>query len=178
MSEWYNPIVRTFNRYRVALRESAGLPRERVVASARLDALIPRDQRRAVWAGLRARGLETPDLELSTATRAGWTVAVLAVAGAVGVWVGNGWAAAAVIIPACYVAFRLSRPWAKSFPPYVRTVGELTVYGTRFADHAGSGYRWSHADILLKVRLAIAEMLGRPPDQIRRDSKLFELFGE
>jgi hypothetical protein len=178
MSGWYNPIVRTFNRYRAALCESAGLPRGRVVASARLDALIPRDRRRAVWADLRARGLETPPLQLTTPAAIGWAVAVLAGLGGLSAWAGAWWPGAVLVIPVSLAAFAVSRPWAKSVPPYVATVGELAVYGTRYADHAGSGYRWSRGDISLKVRQAIAEMLGRPMNQIRPESKLFELFGE
>ncbi|WP_149114076.1 acyl carrier protein [Limnoglobus roseus] len=60
-------------------------------------------------------------------------------------------------------------------PPFVRTVGELTMYGTRFREHVSSGYSWSHGDVTLKVRLIVAEALGLPLEQVRPETTFVEL---
>jgi hypothetical protein len=72
-------------------------------------------------------------------------------------------------------AFRASRRWATELPPFIETVGELAVYGIRFADHGGSGYQWSHGDIELKVRLIIAESLGMMLESVRPETRWVDL---
>jgi|SRR5579883_3061962 len=174
MPPWYNPIVRSFGQYRAALSAAAALPRKAVTASARLEEIVPRACRRATWASLRARGLRAPALELSGAAGTGWALAVAAVLGGVWAWSGRWWSPAVVLPPVWYAAFRLSRPWAVHVPPWVRTVGELAVYGTRFGDHAGSGYRWADGDVSLKVRLIAAGAMGLPIEGVRPETTFAE----
>lgn len=175
MPEWYNPIVRSFGLYREALCVSEGLPRRRVTAAGRLDALVSPGRRQSVWATLRANGLRMPDLQLSLAARSFWLLQVVVTLCGLWLWAGRWWLPALALVPAWYVAFRASRPWAVHISPVVRTVGELTVYGTRFRDHADSGYRWSHGDVSLKVRLIVAESLGLPLEQVRPAASFAEL---
>ncbi|QEL19714.1 hypothetical protein PX52LOC_06793 [Limnoglobus roseus] len=175
MSEYYNPVIRMFGRYRTTLCASAGLPRGRITPAVRLDALIPPSRRRSVWAALRAAGLRVPLLELSTTARCVCSLLAITVIAGIGLAVGRWWPAALVVIPVWYVTFRASRPWATILPPFVRTVGELTMYGTRFREHVSSGYSWSHGDVTLKVRLIVAEALGLPLEQVRPETTFVEL---
>lgn len=173
--EPYNPIVRLFGQYRAALCAAEGLPRRSVTANAPLESLIPEARRRAVWASIRRAGLRTPALELSRSLR--WSFALPTVAALMVLmnWTGDWWPALLALAPIWYAAYRVSRPWAVHFPSYVRTVGELAVYGTQFGDHATSGYRWSHGDIMLKVRMILAEQLGLPLEKVRPESSFAEL---
>ncbi len=175
MLDWYNPIVRVFGQYRAALCAAEGLPRDRVTAHARLDALIPRGRRRALWATFQAGGLRVPSLELSPAAYRVWVLLVLAALGGLRLWAGIWWPSALALVPLCYAAFRLSRPWAVHLPPFINSVGELAVYGTRFGDHANSGYRWSHGDVSLKVRMVFAESMGVPLERVKPESTWAEL---
>ena len=70
-----------------------------------------------------------------------------------------------------YAAYKVSRPSAVHLPPFLGTVGELAVYGTRHADHAASGYTWSRGDLMLKVRLIVAERLWLRLADVRPGSK-------
>lgn len=167
----YNPIVRTFNQIRAAVLEATDVPRRLVRPGAVIEELIPLDRRHAVWDGLRRRGLAPPWMD--------WPP--------VGPWVGAGLVAASVPLLECLgpcaallvsavglgVAYVSTRRW----PSTVLTVGELTVYCTRFPDHKASGYRWARGDIALKVRLIIAENLGVPLDRIREDTSFVEDLG-
>ena len=95
MAPFY-PTARTFYRLRRELIEVLGVNRQEVRPSTRLEDLVPRNRRRAVWQHLRKQGLELPELSLSpraagialTGTLAGgallggWTAAGAALLGA------------------------------------------------------------------------------------------------
>ena len=54
-----------------------------------------------------------------------------------------------------------------------RTVGELVIALTRFGDYPG--YRFTRAEISLKVRLIVAEWLGVPVSRVQEESKFIDL---
>ncbi len=85
------------------------------------------------------------------------------------------WSALLLIVPLAVVVSWASRRRAVHFPPYLRTVGELVIYSTRFADHKDSGYRWTRNEIALKVRLIVAESTGLPLEAIQPETTWAEL---
>ncbi|HEY1378194.1 MAG TPA: hypothetical protein VGF55_15450 [Gemmataceae bacterium] len=174
MTQAYNPIVRTFGQLRAALVATTGTARRDVRPGTPLDDLLPVRYRRELWHRLRQDRPRVPALELPPAVRAlvVWAVPVGAVAAALWSWE---LAALLTAVPLGWKLYHVSRPWAVEFPLGLRTVGELALYLTHFGDHRDSGYRWTHAEVTMKVRMIVAESVGLRLDQVRPESSLIEL---
>jgi hypothetical protein len=86
------------------------------------------------------------------------------------------WYALLLAIPLVLVVHWASRRRAVQFPLGLRSVGEMVIYATCFAEHKGSGYRWTRNEIALKVRMIVAESAGLPLEAIQPETKLAELF--
>lgn len=171
---FYNPVVRTFARLRSEMARAADLPRNRVRPGAALPDLLPRSRRRAAWARMKQNGLKLPPLELSQPARRSVLGVVLFATAAIALGA-QMWAGLLAVIPLGLLAFRVSRPWAVEFPLGLRTVGELSLYLTRFGEHRDSGYRWTPNEVTTKVRMVIAESLALPLDRVRPECTLAEL---
>jgi hypothetical protein len=142
-----------------------------------LDALIPADQRREVWRQLRRQGLRVPALKLPPRDRAWRAAGVLKAAVSLAVWLQK-WPVLLIAVPLAVIAYATSRHRAVHVPLGLTTVGEMVLYMTCFREHAGSGYHWTREEITTKVRLIVAESLGRTLDEVRPDSTLAELGAE
>jgi hypothetical protein len=178
MAQTYNPIVRTFGRFRAGLVSSLGLTRQEVRPGTLLETLLPVRQRREVWRRLRQQGLRMPALGLSPQDRAQYAVGTLKAAVSFALWLQN-WPALLVVFPLLgLLAYGMSRRQAVHFPLGLKTVGEMVLYLTCFREHSGSGYRWTRNEISTKVRLLVAECLGRSLDEVRPESTLAELGAE
>ena len=172
----YNPIVRTFCRFRGALLRSADVPRRDVRPRTPLSALLPSATRREVWHRLQRHGLPLPDLQLSARDARRMVVGVL-VATLVLTFALRSSAALLLALPLGCVGYRLSRPRAVEFPLGLGSVGELVIYLTRFRDHSQSRYRWTRSEIALKVRLIVAEQMGLPLDAVQPDHAFVDDLG-
>jgi hypothetical protein len=177
MPPQYNPIVRTFGRFRAALVSSVGLARHQVHPEASLESLIPAHRRREVWRHLRRQGLRVPALELAPRERLWQVFGVLKTAVSLALWLRR-WPALLVAFPLGLVAYGLSRRRAVHFPLGLRTVREVVLYVTSFREHSDSGYRWTSNEIATKVRLIVAESLGLPLDAVQPEKTLAELGAE
>jgi len=174
MAQEYNPIVRTFGRFRAALVR-VGVPRRNVRPEARLEELIPVPARRQVWRQLWQEGIPVPPLQLSPAAQ--WLGLIGVAAGAVllalGLW---RWEALLAAFPLGVAAFWASRPWAVHLPHgRLTTVGETVLAMTSVREHRRCGYRWTRNEIAFKVRFIIAESLGLPLVAVRPDTTFAEL---
>ncbi|MGL4462936.1 MAG: hypothetical protein ACRDD1_15565 [Planctomycetia bacterium] len=178
MTGGYNPIVRSYNRYRAALGEILGASRRDLRPGARLDNLVPPERRKEVWKELRARGLDMPDLYDATPP-AGCPLhsSMLLCIASAAVWLLTGflWIAMVFAAFAVLIMDSISKRWVEELeiPPYCRTVGELTVYGVHYKDHPDA--RWSHATLSLKVRMIVAEVYWLKLDEIRPETRLVDL---
>ena len=85
------------------------------------------------------------------------------------------WYALLVAFPVALVVYSINRHRAVHIPLGLKTVGEMVIYATCFAEHKASGYRWTKNEIALKVRMTIAESTGRSLDAIQPETKLAEL---
>jgi hypothetical protein len=174
----YNPIVRNFCRLRAELVSALGVDRRRVRPATPLGDLIPPDRLREVLGRLRATGLPAPQLEHSITE---YPLCVLAVAGAVLLVAALLFRpllavfAAPLAVGLVLLALRVTRRRVVVVPLGPRTVGELVVYLTHFGDHPG--YRFTRAEVSLKVRLIVAESLGLPLEQVREDTTFTEPIG-
>lgn len=169
----FNPIIRAFCRIRAALCPSVCIPRRLVIPNASLESLIPLARRRAAWSAFRGAGLQLPALRLSPFASIVLILSVVSALIGLWSWTGQWWWPAVAFVPAWFLAYQVSRPWAIHLPPFLRTVGELAVYGTRLGNQVM--HQWSHGDISLKVRLVLAESLGLPLEEIRPESTFREL---
>lgn len=177
MPPQYNPIVRTFGRFRAGLLDRLGVGRREVRPNSPLEELIPAHERREVWRHLRRQGLRVPARRLTQAERAWGLFGVLKTTASLVLGL-QSWAALLAALPLGLAAYFANRRRAVQFPLHLRTVGELVLYLTSFPEHKGSGYRWTRTEIELKVRLVVAESLGLPPDAVRPESTLAELGAE
>jgi hypothetical protein len=175
MPDSYNPIVRTFARFRSALLHSLGVPRNEVRPGADLETLIPIPMRRAVWRTLRREGLRVPFLQLTPLESRLRTAVVLKTALSFLLWPQQ-WPALLVAVPLGVLEYWASRRRAVHIPIGLKTVGELVLYLTSFREHRASGYRWTRNEIATKVRLIFAENLGVPLDAVQPETPLEELF--
>jgi hypothetical protein len=57
----------------------------------------------------------------------------------------------------------------------MRTIGDMVIAMTCFAEHKASGYRWTRSEIELKVRLILAESTGLSLEEVRPECSLVEL---
>jgi hypothetical protein len=177
MTQHYNPIVRTFGRFRDGLLDSLDVGRREVRPGALLEELIPLPQRREVWRRLRRRGLPVPALELAPAERAWNVFGVLKTTASLALGLQR-WIALVAVLPLGLVAYWISRPRAVHFPLGLRTVGEMVLYLTSFPEHRGSGYRWTHNEVAFKVRVVVAESLGLTLDAVQPERTLADLGAE
>ena len=85
------------------------------------------------------------------------------------------WYALFFAAPLMLVVLWAGRHRAVHFPLGLWTVGELVIYATPFCEHRDSGYRWTRNEIALKVRMTVAESVGRLLEETQSDTKLADL---
>jgi hypothetical protein len=176
MSDWYNPIVRTFCRCRRVLMDVTGLPRERFRPDARLNDLIPPSRRQAAWEALDAVGLPTRVYLPPAACLVVMGLLCLALWW-VGSWAGVLAAVAAFLPLLIAFSYLVGMFLAQVGPPGMTTLGDLVMWCTHPRDHRASGYHWSRGDIAHKVRLIVADQSGVPLDRIREDTRFVDDLG-
>jgi hypothetical protein len=176
VSPAYNPIVRNFCRLRAVLVDALGVDRCAVRPATPLAELIPADEIGEVLGRLRAAGFSAPRSEYNVTQYPFWFVGVAGV----GLFV-----AALLLRPLLAIdvgllavrlvtfAVRARRHRTVTVPLGPRTVGDLVMYVTRFGDHPG--YRFTRAEVSLKVRLIVAESLALPVEQVREDTTFTDL---
>src|SRR5262245_47443405 len=64
MPQEYNPIVRTFGRFRAELLRHLDIARHAIRPETPLESLLPVERRREIWQQLDRRGLQLPPLGL------------------------------------------------------------------------------------------------------------------
>jgi hypothetical protein len=171
----YNPIMRTFCRFRTGLLDRIDVDRREIRPGTPLEALLPEPRsRREVWRHLRRQGLRVPPLELSQRDqrRMAWVMLKAVVSWTISL---QRWSGLLLAFPLALVAYWVSRGRAVRFPLGLTTVGELVIYMTCFREHKDSGYRWTRNEIELKVRLILAESTGLPLEAVRPESTFAEL---
>ena len=175
MSDYYNPIVRTFGRYRTALMECAGISRELIRPATPLADLVPPLRRREVWRQLEARGLRMPRLEMPSGARSAFVTLFFSSVG-LSVWLAGKFALLGAI-PLGIRLFWASRLLATRLIPLRFTVGELVLLGTDVREFRALGRPWTHEEISLRVRALVSEAAGVPIERVQPQSRWADLFG-
>jgi hypothetical protein len=139
-----------------------------------LEEILPIETRREVWNDLRQQGLPLPALEFSGRDVRGnlWMVLAGTVSSALYL---QRWSALILALPLMIVVYWINRGRAVHFPLGLTTVGEIVIYATDFREHKQSGYRWTHNEIALKVRMIVAESAGLPLEEVQPETRLLEL---
>jgi hypothetical protein len=174
MPEGYNPIVRTFCQFRAALLNNVDINRHEVRPGTPLETLLPMRGRREVWEHLQRQGLRLPPLELSERDRGRILLHALRMAASSALYLQR-WYVLLLVFPLALVVSWASRRRAVHFPLGLRTVGEMVIYATCFAEHKCSGYRWTRNEIALKVRMIVATSAGLPLEAIQPETSFAEL---
>lgn len=174
MSDFYNPIVRTFGRLRSVLLRTLAIERRHICPQMPLAVLIPPEQRRQTWQRLREEGLAVPSLELTSWERTTGTLTVLKTAASLALSTQNSYALLTAL-PLGAVAYAASRPRAVNLPLGIRTVGDLVMYLTSYREHQHSGYRWTRNEIALRVRFLVAESMGLTLNEVQENTSFAEL---
>jgi hypothetical protein len=175
MSQEYNPIVRTFGRFRAALLSGGEVARRDVRPATPLESVLPVESRRATWRRLHRQGFRLPPLRLSRRDDNRNFVGVLRATVAFALCLQR-WSGLLVALPLGLVTYWVSRRRAVEFPPGLRTVGEAVFYLTSVREHKSSGYRWTRHEIALKVRRIVAESVGLPLDAVQERTTLAEVW--
>jgi hypothetical protein len=170
----YNPIVRTFCKLRAALLSNREIARIEIRPGTALETLMPMGARRLTWRRLQQHGLRMPVLELSERDRRRNCFHVLRGLVSSACYLQT-WYALLLIFPLAAAVHWASRRRAVHFPLGLKTVGELVIYTTCFAEHKGSGYRWTKNEITMKVRMVVAESAGLPLEDVQPETRLMEL---
>ncbi len=174
MAEAYSPIMRTFCQFRAGVLSYLDIDRHAIRPETPLESILPKPIRRAVWENLRQQGLRPPPLEYSPRDLQGMAWAMLRGVVSAGISLQR-WSALFAAIPLIVAVYGAHRRRASELPRGAKTVGELVILMTHFADHKESGYRWTRNEIELKVRLIIAESLGLDVDDVRPECSIREL---
>jgi hypothetical protein len=163
MAEFYNPVVRTFNRVRTILMEEFGVPRECVRPWTPIEGLVPPEEYhrlrdRLSWVGFdppRSGHLPVVNHPLCFAPLLTGPLFLVAIAL-------KSWPLALLTLAqtafAFWLACKVTTTRTRYFPLVPATVGEMVIFLIRFADH--DGYRFSRSEIALKVRMLVAEFAG------------------
>lgn len=174
MADAYSPIVRTFCQFRSSLSTILGVARRDVRPATPLVGLLPIEARREAWKQLQLQGLRLPDLEFSEHDHRRNFWIVLKATGSSALHL-QSWYALCLVVPLMFIVSWARRHRAVQFPIGLSTVGELVIYATRFSEHKNSGYRWTRNEISMKVRMIVAESVGKPLEAIQPETKLLEL---
>lgn len=164
MAEFYNPIVRTFNRVRAALMEEFGVPRECVRPDTLIETLVPPEDYPRLLGRLIEVELRPPSAGqlqfvdhplcpwafLPPLLLLGLSIALKSVLLAVFALVAK--------VLAFWLACKVTTTRTRYYPPVPRTIGEMVIGLICFADH--KGYRFSRSEISLKVRMIVADYSG------------------
>jgi hypothetical protein len=174
----YNPIVRTFGQLRTVLVNVLGVDRRLICPAVPLGTLIPVDRRREVLDRLREAGLPPPELQHRVLVcPLGAILAVVAPCAIIVPLALESWIAfligLGIVFAVGWLVWRTMYFKIVEVPLPAKTVGELVIYLTHFAEH--KGYPFSRAEIALKVRFMVAESLGIDIDEVREESSLIEL---
>ena len=173
MAPFY-PTARTFYRLRRELVEVLGVARRDVRPSTRLEDLVPRRRRRAVWQHLRKRGLELPELSLSPRASGIALTGTAAGAALLGACL-QGLLALVAMLRLGFAVWLVSRPFAVHICCGPVTVRDAVLYLTPCKGN--KDYPWSHEEIATKVRLIISVSLGLRLEDVRAESRFVEDLG-
>jgi len=177
----------TFYRLRSVLKQQFGVTRAQVRPEASLDGLVPLERRRAAWVRLgNALGWHLPQLRLRAAivntlmVSLVLTVLVAVVGGAFGLmskWAA--WALGLATVPAAWLAFKVTAPFAVHLPSRWETVGQATeaLLALNFGRIAQERQSWSENEVWAAVRNTVVEQLGVDPTAVTREARFVEELG-
>lgn len=168
----YCKSSRAFYTLRKTLLEILPVDRKDIHPSTQWEALIPRNQRKAVWKQLKDRGINLPRLEPSSIIY--WSIAVILfvpfalLAHRFGSW----WPVWLGILPPVISAEYLTRPIAVRAPSTFKTVGGAALF---MADSLSESTSLNRIEVREGIRRIISEQCDIPIEELTDDTKCSEL---
>jgi hypothetical protein len=167
-------IGETIARFRHHLGVSLYQGTINVHATARIESIIPKPERRRVWQELKHRGWRLPDLELPGPMRLPFLFAFLTAILSILTHV---WTLLITLVEGTYWYWKLTRPLAVHAPRGYETVEQLALQTTKFGIDDYRRGLWPREVLAAKIRSILAVQVGVPFDEIKNDTKLDELLG-
>lgn len=162
-----------FFRFRSELMQALPRSRRHIRPSEHLEVLIPINERRRVWAILRAKGLELPPLSISVPVFLTSGIVVIAAPIALAWWFHSG-ILLTLVLPLGLLAWLTTRPLSVHPGPY-RTIRALVLYLTPVLAQDGEPQAGLSADeIADRVRLIISAQLGVSSDHLTDATRFVE----
>jgi hypothetical protein len=168
------PTSHMYYRLRRSLMSTLELSRHDIAPAARLEDIVPRDRRRAVWRRLSMDGLELPRLSLPPYLEGIAHAALVLKVIYAGIW-GLNVLVLSSLVPLSLLTWLATRPWATHIRSGPVTIRDAVIYLTPY--RRNESHWWSHEEISTKVRLIVAESLGLPLDAVQPESRLIEDLG-
>lgn len=167
-------IQQSHRKLQGLLAEILDVPSDRIALSQRLSSLIPKEERRRVWAELRQAGVALPALELSGGV---FSVAALVVLSPVLLiaLVLKTWLAFLSNLELGVLARKVTRPWAIHPPCGCETVYEALLEVTPVTHEDYKSGRWPRQEIAAKVRQVLARALNIPFEKITDQTRLIDI---
>jgi hypothetical protein len=168
----YNPVARNFYRLRRVLIETLGVPRTAIRPSSRFEEVVPREQRKRVWAQFYGQNLNVEPLFPPGAVIAVVVLQLVA-------WIALGcvfWPGGIVVIGPIaifvggYACHFLKRKSIEVDPSY--TLGDAALRMTTAEQCRDAGYRLTRNEIFLKVREVLVEACNLERDEITPEKTL------
>ena len=166
---------RSFYKLRRGLIKLLSLPSREITLKTELEQLIPREQRREIWANLHSYGLRLPSLERSSVTVLAASLIVIGCTGGLSVMLHDS-LFLLTSLPLWFIASLVTKPLAVFVPGNCRTISDLVMYCTSMNKSEITDAP-SRREILYKIKFITSEQLGIPVDKIAEDSNFSEDLG-
>lgn len=156
------------------LRETTPSGHLEISEAESLEAILPADERRAIWKELQSAGFRLPELRRSS--RVTWMGILMVVAPlALLALAFETWSVWVAIVELSFVAYRLTRPLAIYPPDTCKTVGQAAMCLKNIRAHDGTQIPWTRDEISLRVRMILSEYSGVPLAKIGENSSFDDL---
>lgn len=168
----YCKSSRAFYTLRKTLLEILPVDRKDIHPSTQWEALIPRNQRKAVWRQLKNKGINLPGMEPGSIIF--WSMAVILFVpfALLAYRLGSGWPVVLSILPPIIAAKYLTRPIAVRAPSTFKTVGGAALF---MADNLPESTAFNRIEVREGIRRIISEQLAIPIEELTDNVKWSEL---
>lgn len=146
----------------------------RIRPDSQLDEIVPREARKQVWHAMRARWPELPRLVVPDRVARSSVYQLYAKAVLTIVMTHNIlmlW----TLIPFAWLIWLMTRPFAIEFPASCETMREAVLRVTHFTQTDFEAGLWPEEELSAKVRMIVADAVGRPFREVTEDSRLIDL---
>ena len=171
----YNPISRNFYRIRRMLMAQLSLPKNTIKPSSTFAELIQPELRAELFGRLNRKGIQCPSLRLNLSQLA----IVIASGFFCGVLSAIVWQSAPVTVLFAIIGWSIGGMVVGSVVTDLDlqfTIGDAAMLMTSAEDCRDAQYVFNRKEIFLKIRALLADTSGIDRNEIKRETRLLDLF--